>query len=172
MASPIFEEDETVPGSQSDEQEMSQSSFSMKDLEAMKRQEASFDMDVDFDMGLPSPISNPGHSRANTGSETPVDESINTAHISTPSVRQQVTPPSTGHSTDYLTSSPPASPVPLTAAERTAKVIADIRAKALAAVTLSSPEETPLAFKEELDDSSDEEDVDLFAPINKGKGKA
>ncbi|KAJ6593986.1 hypothetical protein B0H19DRAFT_1246705 [Mycena capillaripes] len=52
----------------------------------------------------------------------------------------------------------PVTPVALTEASKTAKIIADIKAKAYAAA-LSSPEDSPLGELKELDDSSDEEDL-------------
>ncbi|KAJ7924900.1 hypothetical protein B0H13DRAFT_1976627 [Mycena leptocephala] len=52
----------------------------------------------------------------------------------------------------------PATPVALTEASKTAKIIADIKAKAYAQA-LSSPEDSPLGELRELEDSSDEEDL-------------
>ncbi|KAJ6625558.1 hypothetical protein B0H10DRAFT_2211860 [Mycena sp. CBHHK59/15] len=55
----------------------------------------------------------------------------------------------------------PVTPVALTEASKTAKIIADIKAKANA-LALSSPEQSPLTELRELEDSSDEEE--LFVP--------
>jgi hypothetical protein len=52
----------------------------------------------------------------------------------------------------------PATPVALTEASKTAKIIADIKAKAYANA-LSSPEDSPLGELKELEDSSDEEEL-------------
>ncbi|KAJ7497381.1 hypothetical protein FB451DRAFT_1211251 [Mycena latifolia] len=57
----------------------------------------------------------------------------------------------------------PVTPVALTEASKTAKIIADIKAKAYAAA-LSSPENSPLGELKQLEDSSDEED--LFMEFN------
>ncbi|KAJ7251517.1 hypothetical protein B0H12DRAFT_1234154 [Mycena haematopus] len=52
----------------------------------------------------------------------------------------------------------PATPVALTEASKTAKIIAEIKAKAYAEA-LSSPEDSPLGEFKELEDSSDEEEL-------------
>jgi hypothetical protein len=52
----------------------------------------------------------------------------------------------------------PATPVALTEASKTAKIIAEIKAKAYAAA-LSSPEDSPVGEFRELEDSSDEEEL-------------
>ncbi|KAJ7188145.1 hypothetical protein C8R46DRAFT_1341018 [Mycena filopes] len=57
--------------------------------------------------------------------------------------------------------SPPVTPVALTAASKTAKIIAEIKAKAIADA-LSSPDNSPLGELKELDESSDE-DEDLIS---------
>jgi hypothetical protein len=63
----------------------------------------------------------------------------------------------------------PATPVALTEASKTAKIIADIKAKAYAQA-LSSPEDSPLGELRELEDSSDEEDlfdVPVYATLHR-----
>ena len=64
----------------------------------------------------------------------------------------------------------PASPMVLDEGARSAQIIADIKAKAYAASMDSPLDSPPVQFKEELDDSSDEEDLFSFSPTN-GKGK-
>ncbi|KAJ7084483.1 hypothetical protein B0H15DRAFT_399988 [Mycena belliarum] len=64
-----------------------------------------------------------------------------------------------------LLQSLPVTPVALTEASKTAKIIADIKAKAYAAA-LSSPENSPLGELKELEDSSDEEEEDHLLRFN------
>ncbi|KAJ7287443.1 hypothetical protein C8J57DRAFT_1495884 [Mycena rebaudengoi] len=56
----------------------------------------------------------------------------------------------------------PVTPVALTEASKTAKIIADIKARA-AALAMSSPEQSPILELKELEDSSDEEEQ-FFVP--------
>jgi hypothetical protein len=59
----------------------------------------------------------------------------------------------------------PATPVAMTPKSKTAQIVAQIKANAYAA-TLSSPDESGpnfAGFKDELEESSDEDDMDLFA---------
>jgi len=84
------------------------------------------------------------------------------------SIHEPLTPPS---STSASYSSPSN---PVTSEDRTAQLIAEARAKALAAVQ-SSPELMPVDFNDTLEDS-DDEDLLPMSPLpvlkNKGKGKA
>ncbi|PPQ63491.1 hypothetical protein CVT24_005148, partial [Panaeolus cyanescens] len=68
----------------------------------------------------------------------------------------QVSPAISSSSKQSL--SMPATPVALDATAKTAQIIEKIKQRAYAAVH-SSPEPTPVEFKEELDDDSDEEDI-------------
>jgi hypothetical protein len=64
----------------------------------------------------------------------------------------------------------PATPVHLNAASKTAQLIAQIKEKAYAA-SLSSPESmASVDFNEELVESSDEADVELWKPLSTAKG--
>lgn len=63
-----------------------------------------------------------------------------------------------------------ASPIALDPETKAARIIADIKAKAYAASLLEQPDSPVAEFKEDLSDSSDEEDCILWSP-SKGRGK-
>lgn len=86
----------------------------------------------------------------------------------TPMAHRVLTPPPTDP--PALPALPP-TPVALDAAAKAAQIIAQIKAKAYAD-SMSSPEDGPLPeFKEELDDSSGEEDLFPWNPLAKDERK-
>ncbi|KAK7053353.1 hypothetical protein VNI00_003979 [Paramarasmius palmivorus] len=76
-----------------------------------------------------------------------------------------LTPPMSGPE------SPALSPVILDSDAKTAKIIAEIRAKAYAKIQSSPEDEKKIEFREELDDSDDDELLLNFGSIKKGKQK-
>jgi hypothetical protein len=111
----------------------------------------------------PSPISSATSGDVKSSNSVVVESSFSVSRLSTPETYRKLTPPPTEQNDHLL-----ASPAPLTPDAKAKAIIANIKAKARAAV-LSSPEEAPLPeFKDDLDSSSDDEDL---LPISKGKGK-
>ncbi|EEB96693.1 hypothetical protein MPER_04129, partial [Moniliophthora perniciosa FA553] len=105
-----------------------------------------------------SPLFTPNTSYSLFGTEP--DQS---SHCASPV--QPLTPPMSGPESPTLSS-----PVIMDSDAKTAKIIAEIRAKALAKVQ-SSPEEKAIVFREELDDSDSDDDLLLNLSSNKGKEK-
>ncbi|KAJ6587010.1 hypothetical protein DFH09DRAFT_242193 [Mycena vulgaris] len=110
------------------------------------------DMDVDL-----------GHREATPDDVVVVHEPPRAVFTPEPSPEPQQQPMLLTPQQPRLLRSLPVTPVALTEASKTAKIIADIKAKAYADA-LSSPEASPLGELKELEDSSDEED--LFIGFN------
>lgn len=174
---PLHESDDPVPSSQSDEHELEprgiscDPDFIMADVDKWRHDASSpmslpmsehqDRMDVD-DASGPSNASSPTFL-----SETEVSANLKDTGFSsrqstpTPIVHEPLTPPPTHGSTPFPFA---VTPVALDRETKTAILIADIKARAMAAA-LSSPEEVSLPeFKDELDESSDEDDLLPWGP--------
>ncbi|KAF9462477.1 hypothetical protein BDZ94DRAFT_1261462 [Collybia nuda] len=174
---------DVIPSSQSDEQEMMIMRLPQRDPALIKkhvdewRQMAILptptmemnafpeEMRMDIDPGPSSPLSSPGSFRSlREGNPESRDSTIPV----TPIFDREDTPPQLARNSSY--SPLPPSPVALDPETKTAMIIAKIREKAYAD-NMSSPLDSPtIEFKEELDDSSDDEGIVLWSPT-KGKGK-
>ncbi|KAF8897045.1 hypothetical protein CPB84DRAFT_1781409 [Gymnopilus junonius] len=145
-----------VPSSQSDEELPIKKSHAVTTI---VRDSPSTDGYSASLMNLDTPEDNVAGLPSTSGSWSPFNKT---------SSRQEGEPlnlPSTPPSSD-LPSIPP-TPVALDAASKTAKIIADIKARAFAKC-LSSPESVPLEFNDLLESSSDEEDVlPVFSIVKK-----
>ena len=170
----VSDVEELVPSSQSDEQDMGVSRPTERDPESAKQsvdkrrkeglspssgglsltsQRDVNNKQMDIDIVLP-PATHSNSSFSTSKSEIERNAELNT--------RPATPPPTT------LALPLPATPIALDAASKTAQIIAQIKAKAYE-TSLSSPENIPLAdFKEELEGSSDEDDMELWKPPNKG----
>ncbi|KAI0949519.1 hypothetical protein AcW1_009108 [Taiwanofungus camphoratus] len=102
-----------------------------------------------------------------TSTSSPLLKTISPPAFSSSDMYRSLTPPTS----DPVPS--PTTPEALDVESKTAKIIAEIRAKAFAAAP-SSPEDEPLEFKELDDSSSDDSDDGFFTSrkVDKGKGKA
>ncbi|KAF8973202.1 hypothetical protein BDZ97DRAFT_1912770 [Flammula alnicola] len=151
-ATSLSEGAELVPSSQSDEEELPPTKMEQSHQKGIPNsggkpnrspededEDVSMNVDEDFfaDSSSPLPATLPA------GKLLARQESQSSDLIMTP-------PPSD------IVSEPPA-PVALDQASKTAKIIAEIKARAYAKI-LSSPEVLPLEFNDQLDSSSDEED--------------
>lgn len=126
-------------------------------MSSTERLDCGFDdisMDVDVDRPFPSPSSKPSPALVTSPSSTFFASTL-----------CDHTPPLVNRPSSL--SPLPSLPVVLDKDARSAQIIADIKAKAYAA-SMSSPLDSPPAqFKDELDDSSDEEDLFSFTPIKR-----
>jgi hypothetical protein len=166
-----------VPSSLSDERDMVPQLASQKNHQVAKRNvdewlqsappaealNGGFDdtpMDVDIDVTAFSSA---------TESSRIIRGRVSSARFASPMFDREDTPPRT-NLPSTLSPLPP-SPMVLDGDARSAQIIADIKAKAYAASMSSPLDSPPMEFKEELDDSSDEEDLFSFSsPKGKGKG--
>ncbi|KAJ3790804.1 hypothetical protein GGU10DRAFT_383024 [Lentinula aff. detonsa] len=153
-----------VPGSVSGEEEMEcvprvrRNAGVSKETVAKWRTEASksmFDMPEDMDV--------------DENSTSKCDTELSLLGVTPPPSRQPTPPPTTA--TDHRTVLPPP-PTPIDTAKKTENLIAEIKARALAAAKSSQVEEEARIFKETLSDSDSDDDLRPIEINVKGKGKA
>ncbi|KAJ7770139.1 hypothetical protein DFH07DRAFT_768691 [Mycena maculata] len=151
---------ELVPSSQSDEQNEMVHRGPPRDPVAVMEDVDRWRNEARSPVSLP--LSEPDDNM-DVDMDTPVDVVVvdvapRTVFTPEPSPQPQQQPLLLTPQQPRLQRSLPATPVALTEASKTAKIIADIKAKAYADA-LSSPEDSPLGELKELEDSSDEEDL-------------
>jgi hypothetical protein len=126
------------------------------------------DMQMDVDPIATSPLPSPGSSGPTLNTKAEPRTSRASMLLASPMFGRGDTPPPIARSSS-LSPLPP-SPEILDPETKTAQIIAQIREKAYA-MSMSSPLDSPTPeFEEELDDSSDDDDIILWSPT-KGRGK-
>ncbi|KDR75827.1 hypothetical protein GALMADRAFT_140422 [Galerina marginata CBS 339.88] len=163
---PLCKAEDVVPSSQSDEEELSSEVKSnVKGRVLSQQQTRPPPSELNKTNGIPMNMDE--YAAAELGSTS--TSSLASGNI-LGELDGETQEPTFTHPSSGLPSMPP-TPVALDAASKTAKIIADIKARAYAR-SLSSPESTPLKFNEQLDDSSDDEDILSVMPIQLKKASS